>query len=88
MSLVDEWEERICSNQNQDRELGRWMHIARIYARLTAPDVGRIPLDKKREIFRILVACSNRTAQEVLTRIDRGLLSRAEVKATVAAYFE
>lgn len=87
MSL-EQWEDGFRRDRNPDKEIEYWLHLARTYARLTAPDdpLGSTP-ERRRGVFQVLVGCGVAPREQVLSVAERGLLTREEAERILTAFY-
>jgi len=88
MSL-EGWEDGFRRDHSPEREIAYWLHLAQVYARLTAPDdpLGAT-FERRQDVFTILTRCGIAPRERVLTVTDLETLSREEAKRVVDAFFE
>lgn len=77
------WEDGFRRDHNPENEIGLWLHIAKIFSEQM---VGK-PLDFRRELFSLLVACSNSDLENISIVFERKVLSKSDFDRVVESYF-
>jgi hypothetical protein len=82
---LEEWEDGFRRDQNPEREIAIWLFVAERYAEQVE---GRA-LDpaQKREIFRVLVSCTNSPRESVLSVTQLDALTQEEAQKVVDRFF-
>ena len=80
------WEDGFRRDTHPQREIANWLHMARTYRDFVQ---GRsLNLEQKREVFDVLVACSNGPRENVFQITSLSSLSRADAEEVVRAFYE
>lgn len=82
----EEWEDGFRRDQNPDREIAGWLHLAAILK--TMADRFALDLPKRQECYRVLVACYTGERTSVRERSDPRLLSEEQIDLAVKYFFE
>lgn len=83
---LGEWEDGFRGDLHPQREIALWTHVAAIYTELTSQ--AGMNLDRKREVYGLLLRCTSSTADQVLSLAHPEFLSPEEVQEVVTRYFE
>ncbi|MES2597105.1 MAG: hypothetical protein V4662_17295 [Verrucomicrobiota bacterium] len=82
----EKWQEGFQRDRNPEEELAGWFHVAAILKLMTARH--EYDLARKKECFRVLVACYTGSRNSVRDRSDPKLLSSSEVDETTRYFYE
>ena len=80
----EEWEVGFRRDGSPERELAIWSHAADIYTSTTAGDSRA---DRRRDVYRLLVACMTTGPADVWRVLRPEVLSRAEAEQLVNRFF-
>lgn len=83
---VADWEDGFRRDRDPARELAGWLHLAAILKVMTTRH--RYDLPRRKECFRVLVACFTGDRATVKERSDPKLLPVSEVDQTIKYFFE
>ena len=82
---LEQWEEGFRMDRHPHSEIAIWLYLAEVYELLSEHKSSV----EKREIFSILLHCSNGTPRKhVLTVASQGALSRSEGEKVMDAFYE
>ena len=82
----DEWEDGFRRDHNPSWEIASWVHLATVLNRMTVR--FDFSPEKRRDCFRVLLACSTGERATVRERSDPKFLSPEEVQAAMAGFFD
>jgi hypothetical protein len=80
----EEWEEGFRRDADPEREIAIWLHAADVYTALTADEPSA---DRRRDVYRCLVACMTTGPDAVWHVLRPELLSRQEAEQVVRRFF-
>jgi hypothetical protein len=83
---LEEWEDGFRRDRTPDREIAGWLHLAAILTTMT--DRFSLDLQKRKECYRVLVACYTGERTTVRERSDPQLLSDEQIDLAVKYFFE
>ena len=78
------WEDGFRRDQNPESEINIWLNIAKLYEKHSLKEIH---LERKQDIFRVLVGCSNSTKETVLNIVELKSISKEEAKTIIADYY-
>ena len=82
----DEWEDGFRRDRNPDREIAGWLHLAAILKTMT--DKFSLDFPKRKECYRVLVACYTGERATMRERSDTHLLSEEQIDLAIKYFFE
>ncbi|WP_265594205.1 hypothetical protein [Haloferula sp. BvORR071] len=81
-----DWEDGFRRDQNPEQELAGWLHLAAILKVMSTRHGYDLP--RRKECFRVLVACFTGARATVRERSDPTLLPPSEVELTIKYFYE
>jgi hypothetical protein len=81
---IEFWEDGFCRDMHPDREITIWERIASVYN--WSKDFGKT-LEARREIYRLVLACSSSSERHVLQVLDIKAISRGTAKEIIQRYY-
>jgi hypothetical protein len=82
---LEQWEDGFRRDTDPDNEIDLWLHLARLYRRITT-DRTLAPQESK-DIFRILIACLNSPREHVMHIAETSTLNDGEIQDIIAAFY-
>jgi hypothetical protein len=82
---LEEWEDGFRRDTNPEQEIGIWLHLARLYRRLTT--TRDLSLEQRQDYFRLLVTCMNSPAEHVLKVFSPSAISIVEAQNVIDEFF-
>jgi hypothetical protein len=83
---VEQWEDGFRCDRDPAREVAGWLHITAILKVMASRQGYDLP--RRKECFRILVACLTGDRTTVSERSDPKLLPSSEVEQTIKYFYE
>lgn len=80
----DEWEEGFRRDANPEREIAGFWYAADVYRSFTANEESP---ERRREIYRLLIACMTTSPDSVWHVVELELLSRSEAERIVQRFY-
>ncbi len=80
----DEWEDGFRRDTNPEREIAVWSHAADVY---TAFASGESSAERRRDVYRCIVACLTTTPDSVWHVLELSVLSHAEAERIVQRFY-
>src|SRR5262245_28752677 len=80
----EEWEEGFRRDANPAQEIGLWLHAAEVYTAFTADEPFA---ERRRDVYRCIVACLTTSPDAVWHVLRLEVLSRAESEQVVNRFF-
>lgn len=81
---LEQWEEGFRRDAHPAAEIALWLHAAETYQAFAAVEED---FDRRREIFRCIVACMTTSPDTVWLQLQPKFLSRSEAERVVDAYY-
>jgi hypothetical protein len=81
---IEFWEDGFCRDAHPDKEIAIWEHMAFVYE--SAKDLGKTQ-EARRELFRLILACSSSNERDVLQVLSIQNISRTTAKEVIHRYF-
>lgn len=81
---MEEWEDGFQRDATPEREIALWLRAANIYRTFS---VGEISVERRRDVYRCVVACMVATAATIWSVFRPEMLTDEEATAIVDAYF-
>jgi hypothetical protein len=82
---LEAWEDGFRRDQDAEREIATWVHIASLYTSLSSGEPMALPA--KRDTFQLLLSCANNPREQVLGVVQLQALTREEAQAVIAAFY-
>jgi hypothetical protein len=81
---MDEWEDGFRRDATPEREIALWLRAAEIYRAFTADETSA---ERRRDIYRCLVACMVSTPAIIWSVLSPEILTHEDATTIVDAYF-
>ena len=85
---IDQWEDGFRCDVHVEQEIAVWLHLAKAFRHFTRHlGPGPEEIDKKQDIFQLLLVCVNNGRENALATFSGRTLSRRRVKEIIDEFF-